>query len=70
MGEVLMMTNRREGGWSETGVYVDRVLHAVVSHPCAGASWFLHTMDFKSRRYSTQTAALAAATKHVQGEAQ
>ena len=67
MGDIRMITTRKDGGWSETGVYVGNALHAVVTHPCAGARWFLHTMDFKARRYASQKAALAAATKELEG---
>jgi len=66
VGDIRMITTRKDGGWSETGVYVGNTLHAVVTHPCAGARWFLHTTNFKTRRYSTQKAALAAATKELE----
>ena len=67
MADIRMVTTRKESGWSETGVYVGNDLHAVVTHPCAGARWFLHTINFKTRRYSTQKAALEAAKKELEG---
>jgi hypothetical protein len=49
-------TDRRESGWCEVGVYVDpvlpggsRILAAVISHPCKGAKWTLHSAGSHSR---------------------
>ena len=53
---VTKRTERRGGGWCEVGVYVDpvlpggsRILAAVISHPCKGAKWTLHSAGSHNR---------------------
>lgn len=65
---VTFSTSRR-GDWSEIGVYVDEVLPgagkilvAVITHPCRGAKWILHSAQGHSlQRLRTKAAARKAA---------
>jgi hypothetical protein len=54
---IYMTENRISGGWSEIGIYIEpRVLITVISHPIAGARWFVSTNNarrdpgFKTKR--------------------
>ena len=52
----------KRGDWSEIGVYVDPVIPtagnvciAVITHPCAGAKWFIHATGLSSRGIPCRT---------------
>lgn len=54
---VTKVTDRREDGWCEVGAYVDpvlpgasRILAAVITHPCKGAKWTVHSAGSHDKR--------------------
>jgi len=60
---MIIAETKAPGGWREIAIRAqDRSLIAVITHPCAGAKWFLHRADSRiSLRFATKKAALAAA---------
>lgn len=66
---LIMCEDKREGGWSETSIWIlkpnaswsDRIIGAVVTHPCAKAKWHVYDRDnakqsFKTRRKAVEHA--------------
>lgn len=69
-GVITLREDKRPGGWSEIGVYVDPVIPtagkicaAVITHPCAGGKWFVSDRHTGARGvpFKTRKAALWAA---------
>ena len=57
--------------WSEIAIYVEakigQITAAIITHPCAGANWFVHSSDtyakakaFKTRKSALEFALLSA----------
>ena len=66
---VTKVTDRRDDGWCEVGAYVDpvlpgagRILAAVITHPCKGAKWTVHSAGSHNKRTFTS---LAKAWSHA-----
>jgi hypothetical protein len=60
---VHLTETRGEGGWCEIGVRRADQLIAVVTHPCAGAKWFVHFSGWRRKEaYKSKEKAIAAAT--------
>lgn len=68
-GIITLREDKRPGGWSEIGVYVDpvlpnagNILAAVISHPGAGTKWFVHPAGNHDRiRCSSRKLAIVTA---------
>lgn len=65
---ISLRTDRRDGGWSEVGVFVDpvisgadRILVAVVSHNCSKAKWIVHPNEGGSVVFKTRAEAMKRA---------
>lgn len=63
---LVMREDRRDGGWSEIGVWIRRpnttwsskTIGAVVTHPCAKAKWFVHHRDQTREAFKTRKEAV------------
>lgn len=62
---VHLTETRAKGGWCEIGVrHGDQSgeLMAVITHPCAGAKWFVHFTGWRPKEsYKSKEKAIAAA---------
>ena len=54
-------------GWSETAIKNDAGdLIAVITHPCAGAKWFVHYVgQWKTEKFNTKAEAVRSARKGI-----
>lgn len=46
---IRLTETRAKGGWCEIGVYRSGDLMAVITHPCAGAKWFVHFTGWRPK---------------------
>lgn len=59
---IVMREDKRDGGWSEIGIYIRRpnstwsskVVVAVITHPCAKAKWFVYDRDNAREAFRTR----------------
>ena len=63
MSAGIAVSERRLGDALEIAVYADGRFVAVITHPCAGAGWFLRSMVANKKRFKSRVTAETEATR-------